>query len=211
MFLERRHFNKGRPKNEPERRKNLMNQTSTPQAVLKSAFSEIPADIKAYIDQQIASVFSVDANTFKLFVEDDALMPTYAKEGDSGFDLRANIPSSLIIQPGQQVTVGTGVYIELPVGREIQIRPRSGLAHKNGLTVLNAPGTIDSGFRNEIGVILLNTSKTEPFLINRADRIAQGVIVNVVLADLAACRVESRDALGESKRALTGFGSSGVK
>lgn len=145
---------------------------------------------------------------FKMFVVDAALTPQYEKEGDSGFDLRANIASTLTIEPGERKLVMTGVFVEMPIGREIQIRSRSGLANKHGIQVLNSPGTIDSGYRQEIGVILLNTDRRTPFIIERGDRIAQGVVAAVerIVWHPASDQMEliNTDRVG-------GFGSTGVK
>lgn len=146
---------------------------------------------------------------FKIFVEDESLMPAYAHEGDAGFDLRANIASAITLQPGQRVTVPTGLYTQLPFGTELQIRPRSGHAHKDGITVVNAPGTIDCTYRKEIGVILLNTGD-KPFEIKRGDRIAQGVVAPIFYLDLNACLVQSVSELGESERD-GGFGHTGAQ
>ena len=107
--------------------------------------------------------------------------PIYAKEGDSGFDLRANERGSL--KPLERKLVGTGLYFELPGGYELQIRPRSGLAYKNGVTVLNSPGTVDTGYRGEIKVLLVNISN-EKFTWDKGERIAQGVVSHRVSSDL---------------------------
>ena len=105
-------------------------------------------------------------------------LPVYAKTGDSGMDVRANISESIVIGPFERVLIPTGLYVELPIGYEIQVRPRSGNALKKGLTVLNTPGTIDAGYRNEIGVILFNTGKDSQ-VIEPGERIAQFVLQKV--------------------------------
>lgn len=105
-------------------------------------------------------------------------LPVYAKEGDSGMDVRANLESPVVVGPFERVLIPTGLYVELPMGYEIQVRPRSGNALKKGLTVLNTPGTIDSGYRNEIGVIIFNTGK-ESQVIEPGERIAQFVLQKV--------------------------------
>jgi dUTP pyrophosphatase len=105
-------------------------------------------------------------------------LPVYAKEGDSGMDVRASLGSPVVVGPFERVLIPTGLYVELPMGYEIQVRPRSGNALKKGLTVLNTPGTIDSGYRNEIGVIIFNTGK-ESQVIEPGERIAQFVLQKV--------------------------------
>ena len=132
--------------------------------------------------------------------------PVYAKEGDSGFDLRANEGGSL--KPLERKLVGTGLYFELPDGYELQIRPRSGLAYKNGVTVLNSPGTVDTGYRGEIKVLLVNISNEE-FTWERGERIAQGVVAHRISSDYGDL-IEVME-INESERGEGGFGSTGVK
>ena len=108
-------------------------------------------------------------------VEDGVLAPSYQSSGSSGMDVRAHLSESLVIKPGRSVLVPTGLYLEIPSGYEVQVRSRSGLALKNGIMVLNSPGTIDSDYRGEIKVILMNLS-SEDFVINNNDRIAQLVL-----------------------------------
>lgn len=132
-------------------------------------------------------------------------LPAYSSEGSAGLDLRAFIEKPLILKPLERVLVPTGVFIELPLGFEAQIRPRSGLAIKNGITVLNSPGTIDSDYRGEIQVILINLS-SEDFVINNGDRICQMVISNYVKANFTVV-----GSLEESVRGDGGFGHSGIK
>lgn len=128
--------------------------------------------------------------------------PTYATEASAGMDLRANNTISL---PGHNARrlVKTGVFIELPVGYEAQVRPRSGIAYRKGISVLNAPGTIDADYRGEIGVILINTSNI-PVLIEKGDRIAQ-----LVVAKHEVVQWEDVETLEESERGTGGFGSTG--
>src|SRR3984957_19408785 len=102
-------------------------------------------------------------------------LPHYATVASAGFDVRANIDTPLVLKPLERILVPTGLFIELPIGSEAQVRPRSGLAFKNGITVLNSPGTIDADYRGEIKVILVNLSQ-EDFVINDGERIAQVVI-----------------------------------
>jgi dUTP pyrophosphatase len=132
--------------------------------------------------------------------------PVYEKEGDSGFDLRANESGSL--KPLERKLVGTGLYFELPNGYELQIRPRSGLAYKNGITVLNSPGTVDTGYRGEIKVLLVNISNEE-FSWEKGERIAQGVIAHRISSDYGDL-VEVIE-ISQSERGEGGFGSTGTK
>ncbi len=130
--------------------------------------------------------------------------PTYAKEGDSGFDLRANEGGTL--KSLERKLVPTGLYFELQEGYELQIRPRSGLAYKNGITVLNSPGTVDTGYRGEIKVLLVNLSD-EDFTWDIGERIAQGVITSRVSTDFG--ELEEVKELTKSERGSGGFGSTG--
>ena len=132
-------------------------------------------------------------------------LPSYETLASAGMDLRANISESITLKPLARTIVKTGLYIELPVGIEAQVRPRSGLAAKKGVTVLNAPGTIDADYRGEIGVILVNLS-SEDFIIENGERIAQLVIAKHERAEWNQVQVLSETARGEG-----GFGSTGVK
>ena len=132
-------------------------------------------------------------------------LPAYKKHGDAGMDIRAFLQEPITLQPGKKVLVPTGIKIALPVGYEAQVRPRSGLALKHGVTVLNTPGTIDSGYRGDIGVILINLGE-EPFTIYNGDRIAQ-----LVIAEYETAIFEEVDQLPESDRGEGGFGHSGIK
>jgi len=139
--------------------------------------------------------------------------PEYATEGSAGFDFRANITESLVI-PGKMndnniVIVPTGLYFQLPINSELQVRPRSGLAAKHGITVLNSPGTVDSDYRGEVKIILIN-HKNEDFTINPGDRIAQGIIApvngdNIVNLNKVTQLNDNTD------RGENGFGSTGLK
>ena len=137
---------------------------------------------------------------------DDLPLPSYATEGAAGFDLRAAVPADapVVLAPGKRVLVPTGFAVGLPAGWEMQIRPRSGLAVKNGVTVLNTPGTVDCDYRGPVGVCLINLGE-EPFTIVRGDRIAQAVIAEAPQAALV--EVASLD---ETARGARGFGSTGV-
>ncbi len=140
----------------------------------------------------------------KVKLKKGAKLPLYATDGAVGADLYAYLKTPITLEPGERYAVPTGVFIELPPGYEAQIRPRSGLAAKHGITLLNAPGTIDWDYRGEIKVILLNLGK-EPFTIEPFMRIAQMVIAPVVRA-----RFTVVDDLGETKRGEGGFGHSGI-
>ena len=132
--------------------------------------------------------------------------PVYAKAGDSGFDLRANESGTL--KPMERKLVGTGLYFELPEGYELQIRPRSGLAYKNGITVLNSPGTVDTGYRGEIKVLLVNLSN-ENFTWEKGERIAQGVFSHRLGTELS--QLVKVEEISETERGVGGFGSTGTK
>jgi dUTP pyrophosphatase len=135
-------------------------------------------------------------------VDDDDLVPKYQTQGSAGCDIYAN--EYLMIKPGQRATVATGLKIELPSGFEAQVRPRSGLAAKYGITVLNSPGTVDEDFRGEIKVILLNTGDEE-FIVNKGDRIAQLVFSRVFRGIF-----QPTNSLSSTKRGSGGFGSTGL-
>ncbi len=130
-------------------------------------------------------------------------LPFYATTHAAGADLRAAIDEDIMIEPGKHVLIKTGFAMALPDNFEAQIRPRSGLALKHGITVLNSPGTIDADYRGEVGIILINHG-TEPFTVQRGDRIAQMVIAPFVQADFMAVGT-----LSETERGEGGFGSSG--
>ncbi len=132
-------------------------------------------------------------------------VPSYATEGSAGVDLRANIDEPVTIAPLQRVIVPTGLRIALPKGTEAQVRPRSGLAAKHGLTVLNTPGTIDADYRGEVGVILVNLSDRE-FVINPGERIAQ-----MVLARYERFDWEVVEELDDTVRGAGGLGSTGIE
>lgn len=129
--------------------------------------------------------------------------PAYAKPGDAGADLRSRIDFEL--EPGERALVPTGVAIALPEGYVGLVHPRSGLATKNGITIVNAPGTVDSGYRGELMVTLLNTDKTKSFHVQRGDRIAQLVIQKYEHATFTVV-----DELDQTERGASGFGSSGI-
>ena len=129
--------------------------------------------------------------------------PNYETEGAAGMDLRANLDESIMLKPLQRAIIKTGLYIALPVGFEAQVRPRSGLAAKKGITVLNSPGTVDADYRGEIGVILVNLSN-EDFVINDGERVAQ-----LVIAKHERINWKEVTVLDETERGSGGFGSTG--
>tara|TARA_Y100001958_G_C21075804_1_gene433791 strand:+ start:475 stop:915 length:441 start_codon:yes stop_codon:yes gene_type:complete len=131
-------------------------------------------------------------------------LPKYETEGSSGMDLSANIESSINIDPGKKEIVPTGIAISVPNGFEVQIRPRSGLAAKHNITVLNTPGTIDSDYRGELKIILINLGK-ESFKIEKGFRIAQMVVCPIIKA-----KIEEVEKLNKTKRGKGGFGSTGA-
>lgn len=132
-------------------------------------------------------------------------LPNYETIASAGMDLRANIDEPVVLAPLGRALVKTGLFIELPIGYEAQVRPRSGLAFKKGITVLNSPGTVDADYRGEIGVILVNLSN-EPFTVENGERIAQLVIAKHERAEWLEVEV-----LTETSRGAGGFGSTGVK
>ncbi|WP_418264489.1 dUTP diphosphatase [Flavobacterium faecale] len=132
-------------------------------------------------------------------------LPSYETIASAGMDLRANLSEPITLQPLERTIVKTGLFIELPIGYEAQVRPRSGLAFKNGITVLNSPGTVDADYRGEIGVILVNLSNQD-FVIQNGERIAQLIIAKHERAEWFEVAE-----LTETSRGAGGFGSTGVK
>ena len=143
--------------------------------------------------------------TVQIVNQSDHALPSYESNASAGMDLRAQLDSAIVLEPFERMIVKTGLFIELPIGVEAQVRPRSGLAIKSGITVLNAPGTIDADYRGEIGVILINLSN-QPFTINNGDRIAQ-----LVIAKHETIHWKETDSLSDSDRGAGGFGSTGIK
>ena len=146
-----------------------------------------------------------DKITVKIINKSNHALPNYETDGSAGMDVRADIEAPITLKPLERFMFPTGLYIELPKGYEAQMRPRSGLAAKRGLTCLNSPGTIDSDYRGEMKVILVNLSN-ETQIIEPSERIAQLVIAEYVRADWQQVEV-----LSETKRGAGGFGSTGVK
>ena len=132
-------------------------------------------------------------------------LPAYATSGSAGMDIRANLESPVVLQPLERQLIPTGLFIELPEGHEAQVRPRSGLAIKQGITCLNSPGTVDADYRGELKVILINLSNTMQ-TVRHGDRIAQMIIAQVERAELIEV-----EALNETARGNGGFGHTGVK
>lgn len=131
-------------------------------------------------------------------------LPHYATEGAAGMDIRANLQETIVLQPLERKLIPSGIFLEIPIGYEVQVRPRSGLALKHGITCLNSPGTIDSDYRGEVQVLLINLSN-EPFSINNNDRIAQMVVAKVEKAVLMLVQQ-----LNETERNAGGFGHTGI-
>lgn len=143
--------------------------------------------------------------TIKIINKSAHALPDYETLASAGMDLRANLTESIVMQPMDRTIVKTGLFLELPIGFEAQVRPRSGLAAKRGITVLNAPGTIDADYRGEVGVILINLSN-EAFTIENGERIAQ-----LVIAKHERAAWNEVEVLSETSRGEGGFGSTGVK
>ena len=171
------------------------------------------AIIKQILNMALQNYENVGNTTFELpvipikIVSKSGKLPEYATKGSAGMDIRAYIPdhNSITILPGERKLIPTGLYIQLLPGYEAQIRPRSGLALKYGITVLNAPGTIDSDYRGEIGVILYNAGNSN-FMVNDKDRIAQMVLCRY--DKIHFIQVEELD---DTDRSVNGFGHTGVK
>ena len=143
--------------------------------------------------------------TIKIINKSQHALPNYETNASAGMDLRANLNEAILLKPLERAIVKTGLFIELPIGYEAQVRPRSGLAAKKGITVLNSPGTVDADFRGEIGVIIVNLSNEE-FIVENGERIAQLIIAKHERAEW----IEVQE-LSETSRGEGGFGSTGVK
>lgn len=147
----------------------------------------------------------MDKVTVKIINKSNNPLPQYSTPYSAGMDLRANLEEAVTLQPLERKLIPTGLFIELPEGYECQIRPRSGLALKHGISVLYSPGTVDADYRGEIGVILVNLSN-EPFTVNPGERICQ-----MVVARHSTVEWECVEQLAESERSSGGFGHTGVK
>lgn len=150
------------------------------------------------MENRICKVFNKSANA----------LPAYESQFASGMDLRADLDGSVVLQPGERKLIPTGLFIELPEDCEAQVRPRSGLAVKHGITVLNSPGTIDADYRGEVKVLLINLSQ-EPFEIQPGERIAQMVVSR--FQQVQWQKVDSLEGLSQTERGAGGFGHSGKK
>ena len=148
---------------------------------------------------------SMNTVNVKIIAEKGAVIPEYKTAGAAGADVCAHIENDVVIPAGKSAMIPTGLFFEIPEGYEIQVRPRSGLAAKNGVTVLNTPGTIDSDYRGELRVILINLGN-EDFIIHNNDRIAQ-----IIIAPVTQAVFIPSTSLSETERGTGGFGSTGVK
>nr|WP_315443043.1 dUTP diphosphatase [uncultured Treponema sp.] len=137
-------------------------------------------------------------------LKEGALLPEYQTSGSAGADLHAYLAEPVTLKPMERRLIPTGVFVELPAGYELQVRPRSGLALKHGVTVLNTPGTVDSDYRGELCVLLINFG-SEPFTVQNGDRIAQAVVAQAVQVSFV-----QTDALSETGRGVNGYGSTGI-
>ena len=146
----------------------------------------------------------MEAIKVKIINRSHHALPAYATEGSAGMDIRAYVKHPIVLQPLERVLVPTGLYIELPIGYECQIRPRSGLALKHGITIANSPGTVDSDYRDEIGIIVINLSK-EPYVIKDGERICQ-----MVIAPYQRVEWDQVEVLDDTDRGDGGFGHSGT-
>jgi len=143
----------------------------------------------------------------KVFNGSNNPLPRYATKDSSGLDLRANIDGTIVIEPGERALIPTGLKVAIPIGYELQIRPRSGLALKSGISLVNSPGTIDSDYRGDVGIIIINHGHI-PFTIVNGDRIAQAVLAPSIQLDW--CEVNHESLLSETERGEGGFNSTGV-
>jgi len=183
------------------------------QSMNKEYNNETDVELESYINQlknmygeseEIA--MSLVKTTTKFINNSNNPDPTYAKEGDSGFDLRAYIDEPVTLKPLDRKLIPTGLKFELSPNTELQVRPRSGMALKHGISVLNTPGTVDEGYRGDVGIIAVNLSN-EDYTIEPGERIAQAVIMNVIGHRVS--NLEKVETLTETERGDTGYGSSG--
>ena len=137
-------------------------------------------------------------------LKEGALLPEYQTSGSAGADLHAYLAEPVTLKPMERRLIPTGLFVELPAGYELQVRPRSGLALKHGVTVLNTPGTVDCDYRGELCVLLINFG-SEPFTVQNGDRIAQAVVAQAVQVSFV-----QTDALSETGRGVNGYGSTGI-
>ena len=149
---------------------------------------------------------SIADGAVKVFsvLKEGALLPEYQTSGSAGADLHAYLTEPVTLNPMERKLIPTGLFVELPVGYELQVRPRSGLALKYGITVLNTPGTVDSDYRGELCVLLINLG-SEPFTVRHGDRIAQAVVAQAIQVSFV-----QTDALSKTGRGVNGYGSTGI-
>ena len=179
----------------------MLNKLNNPQGV--EDYNKIIEDIEKI---QSNDYSTINYNTTYFTNDSNNEDPTYAKEGDSGFDLRAFINEPVTLKPLERKLIPTGLKFQLPTNTELQVRPRSGMAYKHGISVLNTPGTVDEGYRGDVGIIVINLSN-ETYTIQPGERIAQGVIMNVLGSNLS--KLVKKEELNETERGSTGFGSTG--
>ncbi len=163
--------------------------------LILESFSTISLTLKVIILCMEVKIINQSANA----------LPKYETPQSAGVDLRANIEEDIVLKPLERALIKTGLFLEIPEGYEAQVRPRSGLAYKNGLTVLNSPGTIDADYRGEVGVILVNLSN-DPFKIKKGERVAQLVFAKCEQAEFVEVT-----SINETERGAGGFGSTGTK
>lgn len=175
---------------------------------LNELLKEIESVGKLDVDFKTAKPIDYPKLTLKVENRSTNPNPEYQKEGDSGFDLRANLTEPVTLRPMERQLIPTGLYFEIPEGFEIQVRPRSGLALKNGITIVNTPGTVDEKYRGEVCIILINLGYID-FTVNHGDRIAQAVLAPVVSKKLVNI-VQIDKISTDTDRGSGGFGSTGV-
>ena len=169
-------------------------------------------DLMSRIENFSSEENNVGVSDFKMSIEtkftnsSNNSDPEYSKVGDSGFDLRAYLTESVTLKPLERKLIPTGLKFELPLNTELQVRPRSGMALKHGISVLNTPGTVDEGYRGDVGVIAVNLSN-EDYTIEPGERIAQGVIMNVIGQNIST--LTKTNSLTDTERGDGGFGSTG--
>ena len=182
----------------------------TPQELQKSMESTLGVSIEELDNMDISSAFEGKQPKVEVkFINKSTNQnPSYIYKGDSGFDFRANLEKTMTIEPMGRALVPTGLFFEIPFGYELQVRPKSGLAIKKGVMVLNTPGTVDSNYRGEVQIILINLSK-EKYIIEHGDRVAQGVVCPILNKDWSV--MSEVDTLSPSDRQDGAFGSTGIK
>lgn len=153
-------------------------------------------------DSEFGRLVYIPTANVKIINKSTNPLPIYETDGSAGMDIRSN--EDIVLEPGCRAIIHTGLFIEVPVGYQMEVRPRSGLAAKHGIMVTNSPGTIDSDYRGECNVLLSNTGD-KPFVINNGDRVAQFVLMPVI-----RCNWKEADTLSDTNRGTGGFGSTGV-